>query len=289
MTTEFSVPLRIATEDDQTVEAVRSHLHQCLRLDLDTEEMDSDAWMGMGLSVDWAELGTRDHTARIMFAREKHGRRYFDVSTDELLTIVSLRLLRERRNDGYYDPGSPPTGIQRTPEEIAALPADLQAAAQQTNLQTRRQLRQYQQDVEFLAEVELVLVSFDLAAACRKTGKRGPSYPRAFELLTERNDAEYERVEIPDLSMPLLTSRPPYMTPREHYEAERAGWAVFDVDGRDQVQRLDEGDIPLPSDEAAWALAAASGFQLDAEGYVQGRVDSQESEMGDDSGHGDGD
>lgn len=287
--TEFAVPLLVSTEDAVTPEQVRKHLHKYVRLDLDTEEMGSEEWMGVGLSIDWDLLEGREHAGRVLVVYEKHGERYFDVRTDELLTVVALKLLRERRADGYYTPGSPPTGVCRTPEEIAALPLDIQHAVRQTSAALRRQQQQYQDAVDFLALVDTVLGDFELAAACRRY-KHRTGYPRAFELLAERSDYEYERVEIPDLAMPMLTKRPTYMTWQEYYEAERAGWAIFEVDGRDQVQRLDEADLPLASDEAAWKLAEAIGLQLDAEGYVRGRADSQELETDDaDSGNGHGD
>jgi hypothetical protein len=41
---------------------------------------------------------------RILVAHEKHGDRYFDASTDELLDAAAIFLLADRHNDGYWYP-----------------------------------------------------------------------------------------------------------------------------------------------------------------------------------------
>lgn len=40
--------------------------------------------------------------SRILFVEEKHGNRFFDASTDELLYAASLKIVRERLKRGWY-------------------------------------------------------------------------------------------------------------------------------------------------------------------------------------------
>lgn len=150
----------------------------------------------------------------ILVAREKHGDRYFDASTPELLAAASLKLLRERMKEGWYvKPDSVNTGftkeqkafLELTDEDIEALPAVVREETHKKVLALREKaerLRSFDaEEMQWYTQVE-ALLALPTEKAANRTITQGKgtrwerSYPKAFYLLNARDDAEYEGVEV---------------------------------------------------------------------------------------------
>lgn len=125
---------------------------------------------------------------QILIAKEKHGTRYFDASTPELLAKSAFKLLKERWNDGYwYYLDDPPEDKDVLSEEqIAALPtASLKNSESQKRKQYLRQFYDWQRDQkEYLAIKD-----------CVENNLKN----QAWKLLQNRSDYEYENVELETL------------------------------------------------------------------------------------------
>lgn len=196
---------------------------------------------------------------RLLIAKEKHGDRYFDASTDVQLTQACCKLLRERLAAGYYDPGSPPRDIPMTDAQIEALPAAVSQSAKEHNRRVQQDHRRYAADQEYLQRVQEVLAS----TTVRYT--RGQVL--AWQLLADREDSQYESVALEETEMGSETICPDYISPELHFRMEQEGWSIFDHDGRAQVMKLDEVG-KLTDDVQAWELAGIAGLVIDEEGYV---------------------
>lgn len=125
---------------------------------------------------------------QILVAREKHGNRYFDASTPELLAKSAFKLLKERWEDEYwYYLDDPPDGKDILSEEqIVALPTEgLQSAESKKRTDYLRELRNWQSDErEYLAIQDCV---------------ENNCFNKAWKLLNGRSDYEYESVELETL------------------------------------------------------------------------------------------
>jgi hypothetical protein len=125
---------------------------------------------------------------QILIAKEKHGTRYFDASTPELLAESAFKLLKERWNDGYwYYLDDPPEDKDVLSEEqIAALPTE---SLRNQESQKREYFLREQRDWEYLAE------KYRAIKDCVENGLKN----RAWKLLQNRSDYEYENVELETL------------------------------------------------------------------------------------------
>lgn len=128
---------------------------------------------------------------QILIAHEKHGRRYFDASTPELLAENSLKLLKERWEEDWYWLESPPEGKDILSEDqIAALPTE-----------KLRDLANQERN-EYLEEVRLWKIEeeeYNSIKHCAEGGAENNFKNRAWKLLYSRRRYEYEKVELETL------------------------------------------------------------------------------------------
>lgn len=125
---------------------------------------------------------------QILIAKEKHGTRYFDASTPELLAESAFKLLKERWDDGYwYFLDDPPEDKEVLSEEqIAALPTE---SLRNQESQKRKSFLREQRDWEYLAK------EYRAIENCVKNKLKD----KAWKLLQNRSDYEYENVELEEL------------------------------------------------------------------------------------------
>lgn len=125
---------------------------------------------------------------QILIAKEKHGTRYFDASTPELLAESAFRLLKERWDDGYwYISEDPPEDKDILFEEqIAALPTEsLRNSESQKRIQYLRQFYNWQDDQKERLAIK----------DCVENNLKN----KAWKLLWSRRNCEYENVELEEL------------------------------------------------------------------------------------------
>lgn len=90
----------------------------------------------------------------IIIFKEKHGDRYFDASTPELVEAACKKVLLQRYNDGYwYDPGTKPE-CEWDGFDISVLPEKYQNNAKREYEQYLKYKKSYEADVRFLAKVK---------------------------------------------------------------------------------------------------------------------------------------
>lgn len=125
---------------------------------------------------------------QILIAKEKHGTRYFDASTPELLAESAFKLLKERWNDGYwYYLDDPPEDKDILSEEqISALPTvSLQASEQAKRDWYLAEYEDWRRDEKKYLSIK----------DCVENNKKD----KAWRLLQNRRDYEYENVELETL------------------------------------------------------------------------------------------
>lgn len=124
---------------------------------------------------------------QIIVAKEKHGTRYFDASTPELLAESAFKLLKERWDSDWYYYDAPPEGKDILSEEqIAALPTErLRFSESEKRKRYLREFYNWQDDQkEYLAIKD-----------CVENNLKN----KAWKLLQSRSDYEYENVELETL------------------------------------------------------------------------------------------
>lgn len=125
---------------------------------------------------------------QILIAKEKHGTRYFDASTPELLAESAFKLLKERWDEKhwYYVDDPPKDKDVLSEEQIAALPTEnLRNSESQKRKIFLRELRNWQDNAEEYKSIE----------NCVKNKLKN----KAWKLLQNRSENEYERVELETL------------------------------------------------------------------------------------------
>lgn len=131
---------------------------------------------------------------QILIAKEKHGDRYFDASSNEKLHKACVKLLQERLNEGYYQVYEDKDLIITPDDVIEKLAGDIKEACIRNNSLTKRRLREIEEDKAFLEDVNTVLNSQEIIM----TRRRVP-VPWSLELLLARSRYEYENVELIEL------------------------------------------------------------------------------------------
>lgn len=127
---------------------------------------------------------------KIIIFQEKYGDRYFDASTPEKLNAACFKILKERYEDdfwGYKDISPEPVGDDiLTDEQIASLPTQsLKETESLKRAKFKHRLKNWQQEVKDLKQIEYCLQYKDHVAAK--------------QILTARQDGEYESFEIEEL------------------------------------------------------------------------------------------
>ena len=120
---------------------------------------------------------------RILVVEEKHGSRYFDARTDDLLFAAALKLIGERMDSRYafiVKPDEPEYEKELTDDQIRALPegSSPRRVAEEIKKQNLRRRREY--------DDELLWYDTAVKAVKEKNGKL------AFSVLRHRQDYEYE-------------------------------------------------------------------------------------------------
>lgn len=134
---------------------------------------------------------------RILIAHEKHGKRYFDISTDRLFAEKSFNLLKERFNEHFYTPYTPKDldkPFQEWPVEVVETMADdLKKIYTQSKRDYDNVHKMYEEELKFYNSIKLIIDNEDMMKYQKDMGGR---YPISFRYLDARSDAEYEQVTI---------------------------------------------------------------------------------------------
>lgn len=142
---------------------------------------------------------------RILIAREKHGPRYLDASSDEALARSSLKLLRDRLCKGYYP--EPDEAFARPPERpaemdgeaFAALPPDIRHQLVRRRAAHDAWVLEREDYADWRAQVMALVVAGDLRMVTIGLGRYARCEPLAYHLLSRRSDHEYEGVSLEDV------------------------------------------------------------------------------------------
>lgn len=117
---------------------------------------------------------------RLLVFREKHGVSYYLVNDDNMLYAAALKVLTQRFETGYwyYKPAKKPEAPDFTQEQVATMPASMQAGANEKLSAYTRALRRYDVEVEDYESIK--------KAVKAKDGKL------AWQSLCAHQNAEYE-------------------------------------------------------------------------------------------------
>lgn len=156
-------------------------------------------------------------TKQIIVADEKHGTYYYDADTPEAWAKSALKILTERFNQGYWyhDPiGKPdkhPFSVEErtkreellamTDEQIDAIPSDeARVVLRKKRQQAQKRHREDERQSEEYQRIREVVEAQDDGMIVIGKGKRYErEEPKAWRLLDDRNDHEYERVSLEDV------------------------------------------------------------------------------------------
>ena len=121
---------------------------------------------------------------RILVVKEKHGTRYFDARTASSFAMACLKLLKERRDKGYYDVEEPRIKEPAVSKEQVKAIDDgaIKLAALKEWAQYNDQWADYEEDRAILVEANKAIQTEDgLLAWC---------------ILRHRDNHQYEEVEL---------------------------------------------------------------------------------------------
>lgn len=119
----------------------------------------------------------------VLILHEKHGNRYLLANSDQELHRAALAVLKARMEAGYfYREPEPPEDPGLTKEQVEALPASIRETAKKKLAQYLGDLRYYRDEKKLFEETQRALKEGDGRAA--------------WEILRDRSDHEYERVEL---------------------------------------------------------------------------------------------
>jgi hypothetical protein len=124
---------------------------------------------------------------------------FYDASTEEQWAKSALHILKERDDMGtYHEPQEPQKPEEPDPEVLAKLPASLRSQYERPTTTYRRDLKRYRLDKEWYDNMRACVDGLDLSIVERrnKAGVVLWRAPRAWLLLDQRCDYEYERVEV---------------------------------------------------------------------------------------------
>ena len=113
----------------------------------------------------------------ILVVNEKHGTRYFDVTTEDRLAKVALYLLKSRFDAGWYPEPEPIPPLDFTEADIEKMPKSMWVEARARLSRHKHVLRQHREDYDEIKQ-----------AIDNKDGKL------AFSILQSHDDYEYESV-----------------------------------------------------------------------------------------------
>ena len=129
---------------------------------------------------------------KVLVFKEKHGDRYFNIPDDKTLFRVSLKILTERFEAGYwyYKPGDEdkPKAPDFTKEQVAAMPDSLREGATKKLVSYQGELRRWERDSEDFNNVKKAVET--------KDGRL------AWQCLLDYSDGEYQRCSLEQLEDP---------------------------------------------------------------------------------------
>ena len=132
---------------------------------------------------------------KILIAKEKHETRYLDASTNEAFAKSALKILTERLERGWYlEPRPPKTNLLLSKEEAEALPEPYRTQELKYHKQHKIAHDAYQYELDWYNQMLQVTRAQD-------TGFTTSKYPmpKAWALLADRLDYEYEEIRIEDV------------------------------------------------------------------------------------------
>jgi hypothetical protein len=120
---------------------------------------------------------------KILIAKEKHGDRYFDVSSKEQLHKVALYLLKQRFEAGYwyYEP-KPVEALGFEEKDLSTMPASLQEDAEKRLNRYYWELKTYKEELANWQDIQEAIKNSDGALA--------------LQILECRDRFEYESVYV---------------------------------------------------------------------------------------------
>lgn len=153
---------------------------------------------------------------QVIVAREKHGDFYYDATTPEAWARSALEILTERFDSGYhYFDGDPDANHhfvqeQRAKELEASAPdlsdedlRKLPVEARKPIIRARQRIRdremEFESDRIFYAAVKEIVEDQDAGMITVGHGRWEREVPKAWKLLQERSDYEYEDVSLEPL------------------------------------------------------------------------------------------
>lgn len=119
----------------------------------------------------------------VLILHEKHRNRYFVIPDDKALGEAALHVLKERMDEGYwYSEPEEPKGVGYGLKDLESLPEVLRAEGKKKLAAYKQEVMIYREQKEWWEEANEALMKRD--------GKL------AWKCLVNRNDYEYERVEL---------------------------------------------------------------------------------------------
>lgn len=117
----------------------------------------------------------------IIVITDKYTTAYYDASNTEAIGLVALDILKQRKEEGWYEEPEQPVTPLRKPEEFSD-DAELKDAVQRQWDRYQQDMQYYRREIQFYNRVTEALQNNDYYLACR--------------LLESRSEYEYERFEI---------------------------------------------------------------------------------------------
>jgi hypothetical protein len=123
----------------------------------------------------------------------KHSTEIYDASTPELWAQNCLAILQEMDEYGYFSEWP----LDEEPEvDPLSMPEPYRAMAERDNATKRQRKAETIENNTHVATIKAVLESKDASMVTRGRGRLERQEPYAWQLLEERSDYEYERVEL---------------------------------------------------------------------------------------------
>lgn len=129
----------------------------------------------------------------ILLLREKHGERAFDARTPEALHASALAIVKERNNERWYYPPTPPKLCEEVPDDVLErLPEAMRKKAKDDKHSNKRNQKRYERDLEKWNLLQKAIAEDNGEAA--------------WKFLQDRRDHEYEGYTLLPLEPKVLST-----------------------------------------------------------------------------------
>jgi hypothetical protein len=136
---------------------------------------------------------------RILITHEKHGKRYFDISTFELFAEKSFNLLKERFEQNYYTPYKPEKLDNPFASWVEEVMRGVSGEVSDIYLRLKREYdytkASFKEEQTFYDSVKFIIDNEEEKYRIVGVGR----YPVSYQYLDARSDAEYERISIEEV------------------------------------------------------------------------------------------